>query len=81
MKLFVKQTVKDILGNPKDILDRLGKHSRALIAGTGECAALQEDWNNFKQTQFEAHVLVSGPELADENKRLDKEREFSVSLA
>jgi hypothetical protein len=78
-EIVCKANGKRYIGESENVLDRLGKHSRALIAGKGECAALQEDWNNFTQTQFEARVLVNGPEWADQKKRLSKEREFILN--
>jgi hypothetical protein len=75
-EIVCKANGKRYIGEAVNMLDRLGKHIRSLLAGHGECVGLQKDWNTFTQTEFEAHVLVSGPEWLDQQKRLDKERDF-----
>lgn len=75
-EIYCKVNKKRYIGEAVNVLDRLGKHSRSLLAGENDCTSLQHDWNTYGPDQFEAHILYCGPEWEERKKRLAKENEI-----
>jgi predicted GIY-YIG superfamily endonuclease len=80
-ELLCKANNKRYIGEASNVLDRLAKHSRSLLANTHECPALQQDWTRYGMNQFEAHILFCSPEFEDQQTRLQKEREIISAYA
>ncbi len=70
-EIYCKVNNKRYIGEAANVLDRLGKHSRALLVRKSECTELQKDWNTYTYgpAEFEAHILYSGEEWKDKEKR------------
>lgn len=70
---------KVYIGESVNVLSRLEKHARALVSNCSDVTQMQEDYNTFSKNSFSFHVILTGPEWASKEKRLEKEIEIISS--
>lgn len=69
------------VGQSKNLLERLGKHSALLMRGLSDSSELQDDWNLHGPLSFEMHVLATGALYATETSRKSEERKYLEELS
>lgn len=70
---------KVYIGESINVLSRLEKHACALASNWSDVTQMQEDYNKFSKNSCSFHVILSGPEWACREKRLEKEIEIISS--
>lgn len=70
------ETNKVYIGESENILSRLRFHMKSLNSNQHDCLPMQVDYNTFGVDKFTFHVLFSGPEWKDAEKRKKKETEI-----
>ena len=78
-EIYCKPKNKRYIGEARNVLDRIAKHSRMLMSNSGECTQLQLDWTELAIDKFEVRILYCGPEWIDKDKRLEKEKAIIAS--
>lgn len=66
---------KVYIGETKELLARLGKHSSSLKQNKHDCKQLQEDWNQFGKEKFTFKVICFGDAYSSLVVRREKEKE------
>lgn len=62
------------IGEAGNVLDRLATHYSRFNKRLHDIPAMQQDWDRYGIEGFTATVIVCGPEWADREKRLAKEK-------
>ena len=62
------------IGETKNLLEKLRKHSCCLINNSDDCKALQHEWNLFNSENFTFTIICSGSQWALNKDRLKKEK-------
>lgn len=72
-EIYCQPNQTSYFGQSENILYGLGRHFNDLLSTSHEVEKLQNDWNLYGRKGFLFRVVVSGPDWADEAKRIAKE--------
>ena len=74
-KITCLKSKRVYIGEPQNLLERLGKHVATLESNVSDCPLLQQDWYQFGKESFEITIVDMSPLYTDKKKRKKLEKE------